>query len=396
MGALDDAVLSLRHLRPRFLTQGRSNKCPVPDGLRHWATDSRPAGPPPNGRGAGDVVSNGMSDGFRHVDAERTIVFGAGALAEAWDLVGDGYVLVTTDRAAAAIPALVDRAGSVLTVPRGPVDSLAAKLRPNAIGRRLVALGGGRVIDVAKALAAADQPREVIAIPTSLSGAEMTGVHRHALGVSNDTPRVRPILVINDPELSASQPLDALAASSANALGHAVTGLFSDRATPISRAVGVEAIERLVGGWPSEEPDRATLALGALLAGWSVDHSGLGPHHALAQSAVRTASLEHAQTNAALLPATVGAIRARLPLQMERLDARLGLELEWYATRLRERAGADLGPLGVDGELLALTVEAAARRSEMGRIPPAMGSEEIREIYRISARPDATHEPPRG
>ena len=297
------------------------------------------------------------------------------------ELLGDGYVLLSTPRAAAAAPAVLDRAGSVVHVPRGPVDSIASELRPIAGGARFVALGGGRVIDVAKALAAADGPREVVAIPTSLSGAEMTGVHRHARGVAQDTPRVRPVVVINDPHLSASQPEEALAASSANALGHATTALFSDRATPISRAVGGDAVERLVIGWSGQAPDRAALALGALLAGWAVDHSGLGPHHAFAQSAVRIASLEHAQTNAALLPATLGALRARRPAELARLDARLGITLEEVARQLRDRSGADLGALGTDAELLSLTIDVAAQRPELDRIPPRPDRAEIRDIY---------------
>ena len=326
-----------------------------------------------------------VSEAFRHVDARRTIVFGAEALARAEDLLGDGYTLLTTSRAASSAPAVLDRAGSTVQVPHGPVDLLAAQLRDAVRGDRLVALGGGRVIDVAKALAAADGPREVLAIPSSLSGAEMTGVHRHAQGVSEHTPRVRPIAVINDPELSASAPEDALAASSANALGHAVTALFSERSTPIARAVADDAIERLAGGWSDEAPERATLALGALLAGWAVDHSGLGPHHALVQSAVRMASLEHAQTNAALLPAMLAAVRSRRPKEFERLDARLGVALELLAVQLRDQARAGLGALATDEELLSRTVEAAAMRPELDWIPPAPDRPEIRAIYYESA-----------
>jgi maleylacetate reductase len=326
-----------------------------------------------------------MSDAFRHVESARTIVFGSGALDESGDLIGESYTLLTTQRAAATAPAVLVRATSVVEVPSGHVDALAAQLRAAVVGRRLVALGGGRVIDVAKALAAADPPREVVAIPTSLSGAEMTRVHRHAQGVAPDTPRVRPAVVINDPALSASQPVDSLAASTSNALGHSVTAMFSDRATPISRSVGRDAIQRLVCGWSGTEPDRAAIALGALLAGWSVDHSGLGPHHALAQTAVRTASLSHAQTNAALLPATVRAIRSRQPAELEALDATLGVALESVAEQLRERAGAGLGALASDDELLERTVEAAAKRPELDLIPPAPDRAEIREVYRASA-----------
>ena len=159
--------------------------------------------------------------------------------------------------------------------------------------------------------------------------------------------------MINDPALSASQPAAALAAGSANALAHATVGLLSDRATPIGRAVARDGITQLKAGWSQPEPDRHALALGALLAGWAVDHSGLGPHHALAQTAVRIAQLDHAHANAALLPATISALRARRPAGFAELDTQLGVTLESVGTRLRNRAGADgLGAITTDDELL--------------------------------------------
>jgi maleylacetate reductase len=330
-----------------------------------------------------------MSDAFRHVDAARTIVFGPDALAQAADLLGEGYTLLSTPRAATTARGVADRAAAIIDVPAGPVDAVAAQLREHAKGTRLVALGGGRVIDVAKALAAADPPREVVAIPTSLSGAEMTGVHRHAQGVPADTPRVRPHVVINDPALSASLPADALAAGTANALAHATVGLLSDRATPIGRAVAREAIAQLVTGWSQADPDRPALALGALLAGWAVDHSGLGPHHALAQTAARVAQVGHAEANAALLPATIAALRARRPEAFEQLDARLGVTLEAVATELRARAGADgLGSMTTDEAVLDGAVHAALKRPELARVAPAPDAAELRAVYRnAAARP---------
>jgi maleylacetate reductase len=324
-----------------------------------------------------------MSKRFRHVDRERTIVFGTGALEDAADLLGDGYTLLTTPRAAGSAPGVVGRAGAMVHVPGGPVDAVAADLRADVTGDRLVALGGGRVIDVAKALAAADGPREVAAIPTSLSGAEMTGVHRHARGVDDSTPKVRPSVVINDPDLSASQPVGELAASSANALGHAITALVSERSTAVARAVAAEAVTTLASGWSSEEPDRSKVALGALLAGWAVDHSGLGPHHALAQTAVRMASLEHAHVNAALLPLTVAAMRARGRAAFARLDRALTRPVEALADELRLRAGvAGLGAMDTDTELLDRTVAAATKRAELARVTPALEPDEVAAIYR--------------
>lgn len=215
-----------------------------------------------------------MSETFRHVDRDQTIVFGPGALAAAEELLGDGYALLTTPRASGSAPGVAERAASVVHVPAGLVEVVAAELRAEVTGDRLVALGGGRAIDVAKALAAADGPREVVAVPTSLSGAEMTGVHRHAKGVADSTPRVRAAVVVNDPALSASQPVGQLAAGSANALGHAITALVSECSTAIAWAVASESIGELAAGWSADEPDRARAALGALLAGWAIDRSG--------------------------------------------------------------------------------------------------------------------------
>jgi alcohol dehydrogenase class IV len=206
----------------------------------------------------------------------------------------------------------------------------------------------------------------------------MTGVHRHARGVPAATPRVRAAVVVNDPALSASQPPDGLAASSANALGHAVTALVSERSTPIARAVAAEAVAELSAGWAGDEPDRPRVALGALLAGWAVDRSGLGPHHALAQTAVRVAQLAHAHANAALLPHTVAALRAR--------DAALGPPVEALAAQLRERAGVTgLGALATDAALLERAVAAAAERPELARVAPPIGRDEVAAILRAAA-----------
>ncbi len=77
---------------------------------------------------------------------------------------------------------------------------LAATLLPSVGGPRLVALGGGRTIDTAKAIASVSGAR-VAAIPTTLSGAEMTGIHRLPAGAEDRVREmVRPELVIADPK----------------------------------------------------------------------------------------------------------------------------------------------------------------------------------------------------
>jgi alcohol dehydrogenase class IV len=314
---------------------------------------------------------------FRHVDPERTIVFGHGAVDAATDLVGDGFTLLTTPRAAAAVPALVARAAARVDVPSGLVDDIATQLRGSVPGTRYVALGGGRVIDVAKALAAADPPRFVVAIPTTLSGAEMTRAHRMVRGLPPGTPGKHVDVVVNDPALSASHDVPELAASSANALAHTLVGLSDTTVSPIGAAVALQAARRIAAAWSADEPDRDELALGALLAGWAVDHTRLGMHHALAQTAVRVAGASHAGANAALLPHTAAALRRRRPDAMAHADADLGAPFEDLAAALRDRAGGER----VDATFLDDLVAAARQRPELQRVAPAPDAEELRAIY---------------
>ena len=326
-----------------------------------------------------------MTSSFRHQETERTIAFGRGAIDSSLDLLGDGFTLLTTEQASKAAPAVTALANEVITVPPGLVEEIAEVLRPLPVDRGLVALGGGRVIDVAKALAAADRLSGLVAIPTTLSGAEMTGRHRQISGIPANTPYVRPTVVINDPSLSASQAVTDLAASSANALGHAITAVLSDRSTPFARAVGSEALRSICSGWSGSEPDRDSLALGALLAGWAVDKSGLGLHHAMAQTAVRAASIGHAEANAALLPATISAIRRRRPKELSDIDQLLGEQLEVLAEGLAVQAGgAGLVAIGTDVALRDQAVETVLSRTETGFIAPAPDRAELAEIY-ISA-----------
>jgi hypothetical protein len=60
-----------------------------------------------------------MSDAFRHLERERTIVFGAGALDAAGDLLGVGYTSSRPVRAAHTAPQIVDRAAGVVEVRPG-------------------------------------------------------------------------------------------------------------------------------------------------------------------------------------------------------------------------------------------------------------------------------------
>jgi alcohol dehydrogenase class IV len=325
-----------------------------------------------------------MPESFRWHDGDRTIRFGRGALADAPELLGTGYVLLTTPRAATAAPSVVERARERHDVPPGRVDEVSAALIERLDGTSdalLVALGGGRVIDVAKALCAAGAGRAVAAVPTTLSAAEMTGTYRPPAGVRYC--RIRPAIVLNDPALSGSQPEEGLAASAANAFAHAIEGPLTIHASPVPTLAGHEAARRIAGAWAGGEPDRDELALGALLSGYAIDAMGYGLHHIAAQTLVREGGAGHGPANAVLLPHTVEALRRRLPERVASLDRAVGADVSAVAADLARRAGAErIRDLGVPADRLDAIAEAAAVRADgLALTPPAADLTELRELY---------------
>jgi alcohol dehydrogenase class IV len=322
---------------------------------------------------------------FSWQDGERAIRFGRGSVADAPALLGDTYTLLTTERAAAMAPGVVEGASVVHHVGSGLVDELAAGLLGEGVGRGgglLVALGGGRVIDTAKAVAGATEGARAGAIPTTLSAAEMTAVHRRPKGHEEHARNVRPAVVINDPDLSASQPVAELAASSANALAHAVEAPLTTLASPVPTLAAREATRLIDVAWLVEDEDpsfvgREQLALAALLSGYAIGAAWYGLSHVLSQTLVRVGGAGHGQANAAVLPAAIGALERRNPRRVDP-DGTLA-EL---ARRLARRAGADgIRRLGVPEDRLDACADAAASRAELDHTPPRADRDELRALY---------------
>ncbi len=306
------------------------------------------------------------------------IRFGVGALAEAPEhLPASGfknYALLTTERAKGDAPQVVDNAYLVAHVPEGSVPDVAAAVRERVNDRPLVALGGGRVIDAAKAIAGADGLR-CAAIPTTLSGAEMTSFHRMPEGVE-EYKLTRPTLVLAAPGLMASQPMPDLAASAMNALAHAVEALYTPRSNPVARMAALRAAELIAAGLAEEEVDRPSLALGALLAGYASGLAGFAVHHAVSQTIVRIAGSPHAQTNAIMLPHFVRIMELRAREQMEQLgvalgggEKRRGAAAEAIERLARRAEAGRLSYYGVDRESFPLIVEAVMARAELQNTP---------------------------
>ena len=326
-------------------------------------------------------------EAFTWRDGGRTVVFRAGSLADATQILAqqgfESYELVSTGRALESAGRLAEAASAVHQVAPGGVPDAAAAFLDAVGSERLVAFGGGRVIDAAKAVAAVTGA-EVAALPTTMSGAEMTGIHRLPAGAEERARGlVRPQLILADPELMTSQPEPALRASSMNALGHGADSLYTPFANPVSRMVALRGAKLISVSLDAEEAERdgAALALGSILCGYAIDSGLFALHHVVCQTLVRVCGSPHAETNAAILPRAIEALRPRAPERIAELAAALSVRPEDLPARL-EALGrpAGLGAAGADSSRLAEALDAIEARAELRFTPDPPGREELRRL----------------
>lgn len=260
----------------------------------------------------------------------------------------------------------------------------AAAVRDQVGGRAIVALGGGRVIDSAKAIAGADGLR-CAAIPTTLSGAEMTPFHRMPAGV-DEWKLTRPEVVIAIPSLMSSQPMPDLAASAMNALAHAIEALYAPGTNDVAQEAALRSAGLIADGLESEEPKRTELALGALLAGYASGIAGFAIHHAVCQTIVRELGTPHAQTNAVMLPHFVRFMEPRAPEAIEKLGEAMNAgesppSVTAKVGELAARAGVTrLSELGVEQRALDQVVHAAMQHPALANTPDPPDAEELRAV----------------
>ncbi|MCR9127029.1 MAG: iron-containing alcohol dehydrogenase [Rhodobacteraceae bacterium] len=193
------------------------------------------------------------------------------------------------------------------------VDTAVARARAAGV-QVVVAVGGGAVIDLAKAIAALvpatgpalsylegigggqplpATPLPMVALPTTAgTGAEVTrnaviGVPESGRKVSLRDDRMLPRLAIVDPALTDNAPPAVTMASGLDALAQVIEPYLSRRANPLTDAicraaipVGLKALARLARG--EDAAARDALAYVSLSGGLALANSGLGAIHGLA------------------------------------------------------------------------------------------------------------------
>jgi alcohol dehydrogenase class IV len=307
-------------------------------------------------------------------DRRKLLLYGGDVTDPVGTLTEQGweeFELLSTPRALAGAGGLGEAAARTHLVPDGGVPEASAAIIGEVGGDRLVAFGGGRVIDSAKAISAV-RGAEVAAIPTTLSGAPLTAIHRLPEG-HDAAAGVRPSLVIAYSDAMTSAPEPHLRATAMNALAHGGDSLFTPLADHESREIGLRGAQ-LIAESLDQSPgrrDRSALALGALLCGIAVDRAGIALHHVLGQTSVRVLGVPHAETYAALLPHTMEAMRERDPEQGGALASALGTDAAGLRERIAELAGnRRLGELGADRGKVDEVLDVAMARPELEHMTP--------------------------
>jgi alcohol dehydrogenase class IV len=289
------------------------------------------------------------------------IVFGAGALNELPRLVrGHGtrawLVLGRARRHEASVRRLLDSAGigvEVASVAGEPsVEDVVAIVEAARAGRAelIIGVGGGSVLDAAKAVAAllanpgdpydylevvgrgqplARTPLPFFAVPTtSGTGAEVTknavlASKEHGVKVSLRSDAMLPDVALVDPELTLGLPPELTAATGLDALTQVLEPFVSCQANPLTDALSREGLARGARSLRrafhhgSDIEARTDMALVSLLGGLCLANSKLGAVHGFAGPIGGQFPAPHGAVCARLLPLVVErnieALRSRDP-----------------------------------------------------------------------------------
>jgi aldehyde dehydrogenase (NAD+) len=195
----------------------------------------------------------------------------------------------------------------------------------------VVSIGGGSVIDTAKATAiclgaggkAIDhigvqmlrgQPVPHVVIPTTAgTGSEVTNtavIHHVELGrkVYFLDDKVIPAAAILDPMLTTGLPRGLTASTGMDALTHAIEAVVSKTGNPISEGLALQAIRMIVEYLPLciERPldleARVQMQLASSMAGWAFSVAGVGLVHGMSHALGALVRVPHGTANGILLP----------------------------------------------------------------------------------------------
>lgn len=257
------------------------------------------------------------------------------------------------------------------------IDAASTRIR-EAAADAVVALGGGSVIDTAKAARLCVQlgctfgeflasamtypvPEiPLIAAPTTAgTGSEVSGGSvvsdpeaGRKVGIAN--PNLRPQYAVVDPQLTWSLPPSMTANTGIDALAQAIAAMVAKVRTPIGDAIALEAV-RLMGNSllaaykdGGDRVARSNMACGSMMAGLAMNISDCTAEHSLGQAIGGLTGAAHGLTVGLVLAETLDRERQYVPDQLERVADALGVPPDGTHDGSRAVAGirnllADLG-----------------------------------------------------
>lgn len=298
----------------------------------------------------------------------------------------------------------------------------------------VIALGGGSVIDTAKAVSGllpnpgnpldymevigggrplAHPGLPCIAVPTTAgSGAEATrnaviGSPAHRVKVSLRSPFLLPRLAVVDPELTLGLPPAVTAATGLDALAQLIEAFVSRKASPLTDPLCREGVFRAARALPaavadgSDRRSREDMSIASLFGGIVLANAGLGAVHGLAAPLGGMTAAPHGVLCGRLLPAVtaanLAALRRRDPenpalrryselarLLTGRADASPEDAVCWLSERVREFGLPTLAALGLSPADAPELIARARRASSMRGNPVELTEEELDAILRES------------
>ena len=278
-------------------------------------------------------------------------------------------VLEAVERASSSVPF----AGVFNGIPHEPTTreveaALAAYLASGADG--IVAIGGGSVMDTAKAASMlatnggtlADYyganrfPRQgapLIAVPTTAgTGSEVTRFtvitdpETHAKLLITDRKMI-PSAAVVDPSLTVTVPAEVTANTGIDALTHAIEAYVSVKANPMSDTLALSAIRRMAWSLPlafAEPEDRGArtgAALGALEAGLAFCNASVALVHGMARPLGVFFGVPHGASNAMLLPTVSAFSLSAAPQRYGDIAKAMGSDTQGLDSLAAARQGVD-------------------------------------------------------
>lgn len=294
----------------------------------------------------------------------------------------------------------------------------------------LLAVGGGSVIDAAKAIAVMatnagsivdyqgtgkipKEGRPLIAIPTTAgTGSEVTPFTivtdtRRNVKMLIGSPFLMPEIAVVDPSLTLSMPPNITAATGIDALTHAIEAYVSRKAQPLTDIFCLSAI-RLISGnlrraWAigKDIEARESTMLGALQAGIAFANSSVALVHGMARPIGAYFHVAHGASNAALLSVVMDFSLSGSPSRYAQIAQAMGEDTTGLSELQAARKGVaavkrlikdirvpSLRELGVDREklmkLAPQMAEDAIASGSPGNNPREATKEEIVELYRVA------------